>query len=111
MKSCHKCGAPWESPKRQPAVKEYCQSCSAYLHCCLNCRFHDPSAHNQCFIPNTDWVGDRSGANFCDQFEFAEREKATGEEELHRKARAKLDQILGGSTEKHPKNFDDLFKQ
>ena len=26
MKRCHKCGEPWVSEKKQPAVKEYCEN-------------------------------------------------------------------------------------
>ena len=78
MKRCHKCGKEWEGgkgqlgAKRQPGPKDSCEACTAYLHCCRNCRFHDPSVHNQCRIPNTEWVGDRMGLNYCDEFEFAE---------------------------------------
>jgi hypothetical protein len=50
MRHCHKCGTEWVSDKRVPGVKETCPNCTAYLHCCFNCRFHDRSAHNQCLI-------------------------------------------------------------
>jgi hypothetical protein len=41
-----------------------------YLHCCHNCRFHDPKKHNECHIPNSEFVRDRFAANFCEEFEF-----------------------------------------
>ena len=72
MRRCYRCNTDWTSEKKQPAVKECCPSCNAYLHCCLNCRFYDEHAHNKCRIPTTDWVGDRAGPNFCDDFEFGE---------------------------------------
>lgn len=78
MKSCFKCGKEWSGEKRQPGPKDFCEACSAYLHCCKNCRFHDPKVHNQCRIPNTEWVGDRTGLNYCDEFEFADRAQDAG---------------------------------
>ncbi len=115
MRACHRCGTEWVSDKRQPGVKETCVKCGAYLHCCLNCRFHDPHAHNECYIPNTEWVGDRKGANFCDEFEF--RDTQPGEDENHsevkrEKARKALEALLGdaGATGSKPKSLDDLFK-
>lgn len=111
MHVCHNCGREWVSEKRQPGFKEYCEGCDAYLHCCLNCRFHEPGRHNECQIPNTDWVSDRAGANFCDQFEFKEAGAGAGNQQTTRKARQQFDQLLGGAPgeEKKPRSFDDLF--
>jgi len=111
MKRCHKCDAEWAGEKRVPGFKEYCENCSAYLHCCLNCRFHDPAYHNQCQIPNTDWVGNKSGLNFCDEFEFADtdatRSNRTGEE----KGKKDFSALFGDSETDIPKTpgLDDLF--
>ena len=115
-RNCHKCRTDWESgDKRQPGFKETCVKCNAYLHCCRNCRFHRPSAHNQCYIPNTEWVGDRAGANFCEEFEFSITDPATGESTSAREdVRTTLDALFGdgGSAEEgeRPSGFDDLFK-
>lgn len=110
MRTCHRCGHPWESEKKVPGVKEFCEQCSAYLHCCLNCRFHDPSAHNQCAIPTTDWVGDRAGANFCDEFEFRDirAEKASSDES--NATRRKLDSLFGDTSNAETPNPLDAFK-
>ena len=67
---CHKCNTPWENDKRSPGFKETCSGCGAYLHCCKNCRFHVPTAHNQCYIPDTEYVVNRAGLNFCEEFAF-----------------------------------------
>lgn len=90
---CHSCGAAWQGDKRAPGPKETC-NCGAYLHCCLNCRFHRPSAHNQCLVPNTEWVGDRRKGNFCDQFEFR-RATAGTDKQQQTQARAQLDALFG----------------
>lgn len=111
---CHKCGAPWQKgEQRQPGFKESCSQCGAYLHCCRNCRFHRPSAHNQCYIPNTEHVGNREGLNFCEEFEFRSAAES-GHEETEKKQQAR-DQFQSlfkedAETEK-PITFEDLFKQ
>ncbi len=38
------------------------------MHSCLNCQFHDRSAHNQCREPGTEMIRDRAASNFCDSF-------------------------------------------
>lgn len=111
MKTCHVCGTPWESPKRQPGVKETCPTCSAYLHCCLNCKHHLPGAHNECYIPNTEFIADRRAANFCDEFEFADAEMKRTDETKKEAAKAALDTLFGAPEEK-PKNLlDDFFRK
>jgi len=74
MKRCYKCGKEWNGGKERPGPKEFCDGCSAYLHCCLNCRFYDEGAHNKCYIPNTEYIADKTGGNFCDEFEFGDDE-------------------------------------
>lgn len=70
MFHCFNCRAPWESSLREPAVKETCGKCGAYLHCCKNCRFHRKGYPNECYIPDTEKIADKRRANFCDEFEF-----------------------------------------
>ena len=121
MYQCHKCGAPWESAKRQPGFKEFCAQCNAYLHCCRNCRFYLRSAPNQCYIPNTETIADKNMANFCEEFAFKEVEAETpgaGEQDA---ARARLEALLGPTKKSalpegflesetpKPKSLDDLF--
>lgn len=121
MYSCHKCGASWESDKRQPGFKEYCAQCNAYLHCCKNCRFHLRSAPNQCYIPNTETISDRSAGNFCEEFAFKEANTAAKGSQEEDAARARLASLLGPSEKsslpegfldeetRKPKSLDDLF--
>lgn len=95
MKSCYRCGNPWESiTKKQPGVKEICRKCNAYLHCCLNCRWYTPGKPNNCMIPNTDKVVDREGPNFCDDFEIKE---------------SNFDPSWEGQKTKAKKDFEKLF--
>src|SRR6266545_7252438 len=66
--SCFKCGAGYPLEGRI-GRKDTCPKCDADLHCCLNCRHYNRSAHNQCNEPQAEWVRDKDRANFCDYFE------------------------------------------
>jgi hypothetical protein len=101
---CHRCGAVWQGAAAQPG---------AYVHCCLNCRFRNPSLHNQCAIPETDWVGDRKHLNFCEQFEFARRPEAGAAPGPGGDARDRFGALFGDGASADPpgpKGFDDLFR-
>ena len=80
MKACNACQTPWQG-EGSPKFKEACESCSAYLHSCKNCRLHDPGAHNQCLSPTTEWVADREGLNYCEEFDFKAGPGDRGSEE------------------------------
>ncbi|MBX7257580.1 MAG: hypothetical protein K1Y02_14565 [Candidatus Hydrogenedentes bacterium] len=109
MRRCHKCGREWISETKVPGVKEYCEGCSAYLHCCLNCRFYEPAKHNQCAIPTTDWVGDKSGANFCDDFEFKQTGASADAKDSSASARNAFENLFGASDQATP-SVDDFKK-
>jgi hypothetical protein len=81
MKVCFKCGEIQQLDRR-PLRAEECPSCRSSLHCCRNCRFHDPSVHNECLEVGTEMVRDREGPNFCDYFVFAEGERSNDAAEL-----------------------------
>ncbi len=111
MRQCHQCGTEWTGEKAVPGPKEYCEVCSAYLHCCLNCRFRKQGRHNECAIPNTDWVGDREGPNFCEHFEFVDAAPTTPLEndvEASTAFRALFGDI-DPPKNKYPSSFEDLF--
>jgi len=92
---CHACGSEIRIEGTISRTAE-CSTCTADVHCCLNCSNYDRSAHNQCREPQTEWVSDREKANFCDYF---------------------LPNSLKGSSVKKPskddarRSFDDLFKK
>ncbi|MFQ5709792.1 MAG: hypothetical protein ACE5HO_20245 [bacterium] len=67
---CYKCHTIIEIDHR-PRRGDTCPNCRVYLHCCRNCRFFHPTAHNQCREPQAEWVRDKETANFCDFFEAA----------------------------------------
>lgn len=77
-------------------LRAVCPSCDADLHCCLNCRHHNRSAHNECNETQAEWVRDKDRANHCDYFD-PRRGPASGRESK-------------GSTDARAR-FEDLFKK
>ena len=88
MGTCHQCGTAITDAVGFRAV---CPSCNAYLHCCVNCRLYSPSASNHCLSNTTEPVRDVEAANFCEEFEFVARAKASKQDTL----RSKFDKLFG----------------
>jgi len=89
---CYKCA--FEITVEGPIGRQdTCPRCSSYLHCCLNCRFYDPSAHHECREPQAEWVRDKEMGNFCDYFEPADGDRAIASKADE--ARKKLDGLFG----------------
>ncbi len=110
MKACHNCGREWTSEAAlQPGVKETCEGCSAYLHCCLNCRYYDTTKACDCYIPNIDPVSDKEKFNFCDDFSLRDSDEAAPKAA----DRGDFDALFGETPpeETGPADFDDLFKE
>ena len=49
--------------------REECPYCQADLHICLNCRFYDESAYNECKESSAERVSDKQKNNYCEYFE------------------------------------------
>ena len=61
---CHKCKNELVfEVKLQRA--DTCPHCGVDMHCCKNCEYWDPSAHNQCKERIAEYIPDREKANFC----------------------------------------------
>jgi hypothetical protein len=71
MKLCHHCGHEIVLTSGLQRT-DGCPYCHSDLKCCLNCRFFDPGASNQCAEPQVDPVPDKSKASFCEFFAFRE---------------------------------------
>jgi hypothetical protein len=67
MPACHFCGNPVD-PLAKVGIRDECPKCHRDLHICKNCRFWDPSAHNQCRETQSEPVQDRERSNFCTYF-------------------------------------------
>ncbi len=95
--SCWKCGESMERlVGERVGRQEACPRCDSDLHCCRNCRFHDPGAHNQCRETQAEWVKEKDRSNFCDYFEPVEVVGARGRS--------------ANTAEDVKKKFDNLFK-
>ena len=64
---CWNCGVLLDL-KGNVSFRASCDSCHAPLHCCRNCVYYKPGMPNDCLVPNTDFVPDRTTNNFCEEF-------------------------------------------
>jgi hypothetical protein len=95
---CFNCGRQIQLISAQKVLKnDTCSQCDADLHCCRNCRFFDPSVHNQCRETQAEWVRAKDKRNYCDYFEASTRL------DLTRKS--------GGSGDDARKKWDSLFNK
>jgi hypothetical protein len=88
---CWSCGYEI-SMEVKVARRDTCDNCVADLHCCRNCRFYDPGAHNECRENVAHWVRDKEASNFCQSFEFRVSGPDTSDEVSS--AKAKLDALF-----------------
>jgi hypothetical protein len=90
--SCYGCGAALElqGPVGRRAT---CPECEADLHCCMNCRHHDPSAAHQCREPHAEQVANKEASNACDLFQPGDGASRRGE--APRDARRALSALFG----------------
>ena len=91
---CFSCNAPIDlAAGERIGFADCCERCDADLHVCLNCRFHDPSAYNECRESSSERVGDRERGNRCEY--FAPSDKGGGEAAAAAAgARARLDDLF-----------------
>jgi hypothetical protein len=61
---------------------------------CLNCRFFDVRAYNQCREPQAERVTEKDKANFCEYFSFRDSSSPPSQEDERRKAKEKLDALF-----------------
>ena len=65
---CRKCGTVHEG---SVGFKTVCESCGAWMHCCLQCRLYNHRS-GRCRSSTTDPVRDRDYMNYCEEFVAAE---------------------------------------
>ena len=73
---------------------DVCPSCGRDLHCCLQCKYYDQGAYNECKEVLAERVVDKEKANLCEYFVL----KGTKHEVQGRSAEAK-------------QALEDLFKK
>ncbi len=70
---CHNGGTKWEIDG-QPGRSEICPDCNEDLRACLNCVFYDLSVAHQCRERRAEPVTEKKRSNFCEYFDFAQRD-------------------------------------
>jgi predicted RNA-binding Zn-ribbon protein involved in translation (DUF1610 family) len=93
MRICHRCKNELDV-RDKVGRKEACPSCGSDLRVCLNCRFYDPGAYNQCHETQAERVVDKDRSNFCDYFVFNDAASGTGRGETTTDAKAKLENLF-----------------
>lgn len=93
MNVCYRCGREVEIG-RTVGRAQPCPHCDADLHCCLNCKFYDKTAHNECHEPQVEPVSDKEKGNFCDYFVFKDSPSAKPRSESSMSAKDKLEQLF-----------------
>lgn len=68
MTYCWNCSRDLTGKVDKIGFRELCPFCDAYLHCCKNCVNYAPGLPNDCKVPDTDPISDRSVGNFCEEF-------------------------------------------
>ncbi len=67
--NCWKCGISLPDPAwGKLTFRASCDACNADLHCCLNCKYYKPGCPNDCMVPGTEYISDRSRSNLCEEF-------------------------------------------
>lgn len=96
-RQCQACGATVTREAPYPRDAE-CKRCSADLRCCRNCRHYDTRASNECRETEAELVTDKNRRNFCEYFEFTEKQVVTGTAgapvDRAAEARAKLEALF-----------------
>ena len=88
---CHACGNELDFDRIKMQRTDTCIHCAADLHCCKNCEYWDPGAHNQCIEHIAEYVPDRERTNHCTHFLF--KDGAPEGSDID-KAKAKLDDLF-----------------
>lgn len=88
----------WSCRKQLPdpawgkiTFRETCDHCGAALHCCKNCKYYKVGQPNDCLVPGTERISDKTATNFCEEFSLLSTNSPPKES-------------------KDKKRFDDLFK-
>lgn len=69
MANCFHCKKKLDDSK--PGRGDACPHCGSDVKVCLNCRFYERGAYNDCREPSAERVVNKDRANFCEFFEFS----------------------------------------
>lgn len=92
MSACHRCGTA--IGLERIGVRDVCEGCGAWLHCCRNCEFYEPGAHNDCREPAAEMVADKEQGNFCEYFRPSRRSASSSAPDRAAEAKEKLEKLF-----------------
>ena len=73
-----------------------CDACTADLHACVTCRFHDRYVDNECREDQADPVAKKDRSNLCEYWK-PRSAAGGGDDDSAAKAKAKLAALFGGA--------------
>jgi hypothetical protein len=76
MRLCSQCQT--EVDEGPIGRRDECRKCGADLQTCHNCRFYDEWVNRQCREPQSEPPREKGRSNYCDFFEFVDRQPGKG---------------------------------
>ena len=97
MGRCFACGAAFDAGLEIFRATT-CPSCGKDAHVCLNCRFYDRSAYQECREPIVEPVSVKDRSNFCEYFKTPEGSGAgpAAADDGAERARKAAERLFGG---------------
>jgi hypothetical protein len=88
---CHHCQHEWGF---EPPISrnESCPKCLKDAKVCLNCRFYERAAHNECRETEAEYVRDKEAGNYCSY--FSPREGVLQKSEEKSQIQLELDKLF-----------------
>ena len=91
---CSNCGGEIEIIEKV-GFRDTCQSCDAWLHSCVHCRFWSGS---NCTEPSADRISDPEAQNFCEWYNHSAKDEGRSSEKGE--GRAEAEDLWKKSTKK-----------
>jgi len=87
---CYFCGREIELSDKV-FRNDACPNCKSPLHSCVQCKFYEPSAYNQCREPIAERVVEKEKANLCAYFVFQGKSEKPNETD---RAKKRLEELF-----------------
>jgi len=108
---CWNCGSPLTNFQGKLPFRSECEACHAALHCCRNCVYYKPGLPNDCAVPDTDYITDRTAINFCEEFKPLGKGPSPKADPNKVVKRLFGDDHSTSPSEDSKKRFNDLFRE
>lgn len=92
---CYHCGEKFNGDKVYRNTT--CSKCGRDLRCCFNCKFYEPGSQWDCRESISEGVTDKEKANFCDFFQYIDKDAKSPSDDKAKKAKADLLKLFGGA--------------